>query len=421
MSRAGLVAALSGVMLISSCASHGADPGSSPGVKPPAPAAARLQEALDSLLAAVLREHGSPAVAAAVVSRGAIVAAGAVGVRKLGSRESVRISDAFHLGSDAKPVSATLTAVLVERGMLSWSTTPGDVFPEIENEIHPSLREITVAQMFAHTAGLANYNPGTAEWEALPPLEGSAREQRAAFARWVLSRPPARPPGTGFRYSNAGAPLAAAMAERLTGRSWEELVRELIFAPLALESGGFGWPAADDRSQPWGHWDDGGELRPHDPRGDYQIPVWMRPAGDIRMSVVDFACFAAVHAAGLSGSGGLLRPRTVKEMHTPFASRAETIDHGLGWHIWSQSAGPRAGRSFHAGGGGTFVAFVEISPAHELAYVVMTNDGREPSRVVAAVRRGIEEILFAGDASSLVPVYSPPSGADRCSLVQGRS
>jgi D-alanyl-D-alanine carboxypeptidase len=359
--------------------------------------------ALDSLLSAVQREYGSPAIAAGVVSGDGLITAGAIGVRSLASDERIQITDAFHLGSVSKPVSATLVAVLVERGMISWSATPVDVFPEMEDVIHPSLATITLAQLFAHTAGLPNYNPGRPEWEALPVLEGSATEQRATFARWVLSRPPVRSPGSGFLYSNAGSPIAAAMAERVTGRSWENLMRELVFAPLGLETAGFGWPAADDLRGPWGHWEEGGQLQPHNPHGDYQIPIWMRPAGDIHMSVVDFARFAALHLKGLSGAAGLLRPQTVHELHMPVASRTETIDHGLGWHVWSEQAGPRAGRSFHAGGGGTFVAFVEILPALELGFVIMTNDGREPSRVVAAIRSGLEEIFATSGTAGTGP------------------
>jgi D-alanyl-D-alanine carboxypeptidase len=386
-------------VLIPSCATRSADPDPGAGIRPDPLAESQRNRALDSLLLAVRREHGSPAVAAGVVRRGTVVAVGAIGVRSLASGEGVRITDAFHLGSVAKSLSATLIAVLVERGALSWSTTPGDALPEMENAIHPLSRAMTLAQMLAHTAGLPNYNPGTPEWEALPEFEGSAREQRAAFARRVLSQPPVRPPGSGFLYSNAGAALAAAMAERVTGRSWEELMREMIFAPLGLETAGFGWPAADDRDQPWGHWEEGGRLQPHDPRSDYRIPLWMRPAGDVHMSVADLARFAAVHVGGLAGSAGLLRPGTVREMHAPVTSRTETIDHALGWHVWTERAGPRAGRSFSAGGGGTFVAFVEISPALEVGIVIMTSDGREPSRVVAALRSGLEELFITGDGA----------------------
>jgi D-alanyl-D-alanine carboxypeptidase len=351
----------------------------------PAPAS------LDLLLEEVSREHGAPSLAAAVIRGDSIIAAGAIGVRRLGSAEPVRITDAFHLGSVAKPLTATLMAVLVEAGTLSWTSTPAEVFPEYRDDMHPSLRAVTLEQLLAHTAGLANFNPGTPEWAALPTLEGSPAEQRRDFGRWVLARPPERTPGSGFLYSNAGAPVAAAMAERVTGRSWEGLMQEHLFEPLGLRTAGFGWPAAADPDQPWGHQEEAGELAPQDPRADYQLPAWMAPAGDVHMSVLDFARIARAHLQGLRNRPGLLRPETFQKLHTPVVARTERIDHALGWHVWAAAAGHRAARSFHAGGAGSFVAFVEISPEQELAFVVMTNDGREPPHVVTATLRRLEE------------------------------
>jgi CubicO group peptidase (beta-lactamase class C family) len=346
---------------------------------------------LDSLLEEVAREHGVPALAAAVVRGESIIAAGAIGVRRLGSAEAVRITDAFHLGSVAKPLTATLMAALVEAGMLSWTTTPAEVFPEYSHTLHPSLRAVTLGQLLAHTAGLANFNPGTPEWAALPALEGSPAEQRRDFARWVLARPPDRTPGSGFLYSNAGAPVAAAMAERVTGRAWEVLMQEHLFEPLDLRSAGFGWPAAADPDQPWGHQEEDGELEPQDPRAGHPLPAWMAPAADVHMSVLDLARFAAAHLQGLRNRPGLLPPEAFRQLHTPVVSRSERIDHALGWHVWAAGAGHRAARSFHAGGAGTFVAFVEISPEQDLGFVVMTNDGREPPRAVTATLRQLEE------------------------------
>ena len=67
-------------------------------------------------LEAVRAAHGLPALAAAVVSHGRIIAASAVGVRRLGSPVPVTRVDRFHLGSIAKPMTATLVALCVQSG-----------------------------------------------------------------------------------------------------------------------------------------------------------------------------------------------------------------------------------------------------------------------------------------------------------------
>lgn len=84
-------------------------------------------------------------------------------------------------------MTATLIGNLVDQGKLSWTSTPGDVFKEWEDQIDPVLRTITVAQILAHQAGLQSLEDG-AEYEALPKFAGFKREQRLQFARYLLSR-----------------------------------------------------------------------------------------------------------------------------------------------------------------------------------------------------------------------------------------
>src|SRR5262245_29190348 len=55
-----------------------------------------------------------PALAAAVISEGRVLAVGAVGVRKLGEKVAVTLQDQFHLGSCTKAMTATVAATLVE-------------------------------------------------------------------------------------------------------------------------------------------------------------------------------------------------------------------------------------------------------------------------------------------------------------------
>src|SRR6266849_3624218 len=71
-----------------------------------------------------------PALAAAVVKDGKIVAVGAVGTRKAGATAPVTVHDRFHLGSDTKAMTALLAAMFVEEGKLRWDTTVAAVFPE---------------------------------------------------------------------------------------------------------------------------------------------------------------------------------------------------------------------------------------------------------------------------------------------------
>src|SRR5262245_17077866 len=89
---------------------------------------ARAQVSLDETLTPYLEKYQLPALAAAVVKDGKIIAVGAVGTRRVGTKNPVTVDDRFHLGSDTKAMTALLAAMLVEEGKLKWSTTVGEAF-----------------------------------------------------------------------------------------------------------------------------------------------------------------------------------------------------------------------------------------------------------------------------------------------------
>ena len=89
-------------------------------------------------------KHGLPALAAAVVKDGKIVASGAVGVRALGSAVKVTIGDRFHLGSDTKAMTATLAGMMVDEGKLQWTSTIGDVLGAALPGLNRQLAAVTL-------------------------------------------------------------------------------------------------------------------------------------------------------------------------------------------------------------------------------------------------------------------------------------
>ena len=109
---------------------------------------------LAPLLLPLLAEHGLPALAAAAVQDGRIVAAGAVGTRRWGTEAPVTIDDAFHIGSDTKAMTSLLVAMLVEQGTLRWDTTVAEAFPDLVAGMDAGLRGVTLTQLLSHTGGL---------------------------------------------------------------------------------------------------------------------------------------------------------------------------------------------------------------------------------------------------------------------------
>ena len=99
-------------------------------------------------------QYGLPAIAAAVVKDGTIIASGVAGVRVHGTSIAATIDDRFHLGSDTKAMTATLAGMLVEKGKLKWTSTIGEVLGADVPGINPKLAAVTLEQLLSHTSGI---------------------------------------------------------------------------------------------------------------------------------------------------------------------------------------------------------------------------------------------------------------------------
>ncbi|MEZ6070923.1 MAG: serine hydrolase domain-containing protein [Pirellulales bacterium] len=200
-------------------------------------------DTLASLVTHQREEKNLVGLAAMVLVDGRLEAAAAQGERKAGSKVSTDVSDRWHLGGISKSVTATMIARLVEAGQMQWSGTIGEAF--LEAPVHEDWKPVTLRQLLNDTAGAPPNFPLPVWFER--PSPGPERMQaRRDAVLGVLTDEPAYPPGEKNVYSNVGYTIAAAMAEKLTGTSWEDLVKREVFVPLQLSEAGFGPPGSGD-------------------------------------------------------------------------------------------------------------------------------------------------------------------------------
>jgi len=360
---------------------------------------------VDAILQSILGRGGERFGIAAAVPRGErIIAQGVAGVRKRGSAEHITLDDQFHLGSCTKAMTATLVAMLVEEGKLNWTTTLGELFADAVKPMHPAWEKVTLRQVLAHRAGLRLEPDGLGVFNEMvrPPRArlGTLPQQRLEIARQALSRPPGIPPDTKYWYSNVGYVLAGAVLEQLTGRAWEELMRERLFQPLGISTGGFGPPGtADKTEQAWGHSAVLG--KPLDPRSPAaELPLFYGPAGLAHMTIMDWAKFIALHLRGDPANphcqAALLKLDTFAEMHAGSTSKgwvirglnflatgdaAPAVTYCAGWFIstasWAKGTQPgdTGRRLWHAGSNGRWNCGVFIAPEIDFAVLVACNRG----------------------------------------------
>jgi len=334
---------------------------------------------LRDLVEQVRRDAGAPAIVAAVVRGGQIVEKAASGVRRLDRSDRVQIGDRFHLGSVAKSFTATMIGKLVEDGVLRWDMTIDQALDNIP--MRSEYRSVTLEQLLQHRGGVpAMVSSGEfAEGfkSGRPPAQA-----RAALVRQVLTEKPFKPGE--YSYSNAGYVVAGYMAERATRRSWEELMRSLVFEPLELRSAGFRWPATEDRpNQPFGHVGTPPSFNVQDCGEDLSGEDYYGPAGSVHCSIEDLARYAAFHLQGLHGIDGVLKAETVRRLHTPAPG-----EHYMGgWVVNKEDEGER--RDGHEGTAGTFFAMVQLYPNEDLAVVATANIGSPVAPYLRKMRDAI--------------------------------
>ena len=327
---------------------------------------------LTTKLESIRRDHGLPALAAAAMRRGKLVATSATGVRELGAKEHVTIDDRWHVGSCTKSMTATVAGMLVDEGKLHWNSTIAEIFPEIEEAMRPAWRPVTLEQLLMHRSGAPEHPPVDVWAEALQ-RNGTPTNQRLTLLKGMVCEQPDEPRGRKFIYSNEGYAIAGAMMERVTECSWEDLMQKRLFDPLGMKSAGFGEPAQPGKvDQPWGHLWQLGELRPVAPGPMADNPPAIGPAATVHVSLADLARYASWHADWDRAEPRLLTEETFNRLH----KRGPGQDYAMGWLVQDRDwAGGDA--YWHTGSNAMFYAVMWVAPEKDTVFVAATNAAHE--------------------------------------------
>lgn len=295
------------------------------------------------------------------------------GRTRLGAGRALLPADRWHIGSNTKAMTAVLYARLVEQGRCRWDASVAELFPQLRSD--EGWSAVTVRQLMAHSAGLTDAALDTA-W--LVARHGDARPlrvQRAEFARTVLAAPAPGTPGR-FAYGNANYILLGAAIEAATASDWEAVMASELFAPLAMRSAGFGPPPVDG---PWGHGAGPEGLVPVDPTQIADNPAALGPAGRVHVALGDYARFLSLY---LKGGPQILRPATLATL----LDAPEGVAYAGGWSIAKEADGGTV--LAHEGSNTLWHAISVISPARNVAYAAVVNQGGSEGRAAALAMLG---------------------------------
>ena len=325
----------------------------------------RASDDLDALLAQAMQGTATPAVGVLIIRDGQIADQAVRGLRRADQQTGALIDDVWFIGSTGKVMTVAMIARLVERGALSWTATLEEMLPDLSGQMQPAYRSVTLVELLSHRAGLAE-NPRDLDY--VNRFYGDGRplsEQRLDLISHALSEQPENVPGHEFVYSNTGFLIAAVIAERATRTSFEALMLQEVFGPLGMQHTGFG-PTEGD--QPRGH--RAGVVVTDAPlTTEDGVPLAYTPAGNLHMSLQDWALFCIDQLAGSHGRGTLLNDASYQLMqHAQPGSPA-----GLDWGVQASIAGRQGPVWIHGGSDGNWLAWVALFPTTDSGVLVVAN------------------------------------------------
>ncbi|MBP9143325.1 MAG: serine hydrolase [Thermoanaerobaculia bacterium] len=333
-----------------------------------------VRQAADALLAAAYPADG-PGAAVLVKWKGEIVLRKGYGMAQMDLGVPVVPEQVFEIGSVTKQFTAAVVLRLAEQGRLSLSDPLTEFLPDATF----GGATITLEQLLAHTAGVPNYTD-MPEWIPRWREDMNLETLMALFE----SKPLDFPPGTLWSYSNSGYVLLGAVIEKVTGKSYEEVVESELFAALGMTDSRYGHQEEIVRGRVAGYVK-GPEGWANAPYLSLTQPY---AAGSLMSTVDDLARWSDALEAGR-----VISPASRDRMFTSAVLRGGDQDgvatrYGLG-----NAMTEVAGRPTHEHGGGIhgFTCDLLRVPGEELLVVILSNNPTQDTHDLA--HRVAESVL----------------------------
>jgi len=160
----------------------------------------------------------------------------ASGLADIEEKNPMKPDDIMFSGSVGKTYVAAVVLRLYEQGLIDLKTKVGSFLKDEDwFQKFPNASDITVEMLLNHTAGIPEYVYHNEVWEAIkkdPDKEWSVEERLS----YVLNDPPSNPPGEGWAYADSHYLLLGLIIEKVTGRTYYEVLEDMIIGPCNLEN-----------------------------------------------------------------------------------------------------------------------------------------------------------------------------------------
>ena len=349
----------------------------------------------------ILEATNAPGFAVAVVEGDKLIYAKGFGYRDYENKIPVDANTLFAIGSSTKAFTSSILGLLRAEEKLSFDDNPRKHIPELEFFNNDMNNNIIIKDLMRHSTGLPRHD---GSWYYFPSHDKDSLLMRLKFQE----------PFTGIRqqwyYNNFGFLAQGVIAERITGKSWEDNIRDYFFIPLDMNRSN----ATISEMKSSSNAALGYELKKGDviSKMDYYDIAGMSPAGSINSSVNDMSKWLITWINDGKYKDKEIIPESYinEALSSQMVVGANTPDdefpdihfanYGYGWFLQSYKGHYRVE---HGGNINGFSANVAFFPSDNIGIVVLTN--QNGSSVPSLVRNTISDRMLNEERSDWVGRY----------------
>lgn len=322
-----------------------------------------MERELRAHLAERAKEHEVPGAAVGIYQEGSETYA-VYGVTSLENPLDVDADTLFQFGSTGKTFTATTIMRLVHQGKIELDEKVRTYVPELKLKDDQVAGEVRVLNLLNHTAG----------WSGDFDVEtGWGDDALAKFVEALANADQEFPLGKSVSYNNAALSLAGRVIEKVTGKPYEDAVKELVLSPLGMDQTFFFPSEVMTRRFVVGH--------THLPNGTIEVArPWGEgrggaPAGaNISSNIGDQIKWAKFHLGdGRGADGSEVIPKTLLEQmqEVTVDTHGTLSDHvGISWMLEDVEGVRLVG---HGGNTNGQQSAFEMVPERDFAVAVLTN------------------------------------------------
>jgi CubicO group peptidase (beta-lactamase class C family) len=267
------------------------------------PALAAKLKAFDAWMDKVVKGWNVPGIGVGIVVKDKLVFAKGYGYRDYGKKLPFTPTTVIPIASNTKLFTAVSAGLLVEEGKLDWEKPLRQFVPTVQFYNDELNAAVSIRDMLSHRTGITRH-------DTIWYKSDFTRKELFERLRYLEPTAPLR---TTFLYNNMMYVGAGYVIELLSGKTWEEFVRQRIFEPLGMKSSVFtikDMVAQADYGVPYTERRDSFELYgiayPRENPG-------IGPAGTIQSNLLDLSRWVIALLNGGVVDGQAALPATVLE------------------------------------------------------------------------------------------------------------